>query len=693
MFIESSVEIIISATSSSKSSRDWAVSEIIATKYFKKAGFENSITQTHADTEPKFNNSIFNITIPNVDKFLNRDILTQKSIAQTYSEELDAQLINNTIVDNVALGGLGGGGIHAILSSPLLMNNIIWGNDDKNGNQIEGSVYANYCNIEGGYEGLGNLDLDPQFVNNEEYFLGDSSPSMDAGNPDATYNDIEDMSNLGFALLPAKGTTRNDMGAYGGNPSNQMEDNFKGPQFREFAERIKSANYQDRSAIVDSFMNSVDSFPFIEESTIVYYLFRGNQNKVNIAGDANGWNGEGHPMNLLSTTDLWYREAVYESDARLDYKYVLNGATWVLDPLNPNQVSGGFGPNSELAMPDYLQPSEIIYNPSIPHGTMNDTLLKSSYLNNQRRVYVYTPPGYEENNGVKYPMILFHDGTDYLSLSSVKNILDNLIFEKKINPVIAVLVPPVDRENEYAFNQTDKFASFIIEELVPYIDSQFRTLRYPEYRAMTGPSYGGLITTQICYEYAEVFGLSAPISPSYWAKEMEVYNMVVNGPKKEIKFYIDWGRYEIGIMQDSRTLRDELISKGYEVSWNEWNEGHSWGSWRAHLDNVLEYFFPYDTTTVVHEKLKIPDSYELAHNYPNPFNPSTTINYSIPTHSHVSLKVFDVLGREVSVLVDKEQSSGNYKLKFDASSLTSGVYFYRMQAGQYVETKKMVLMK
>ncbi len=660
---------------------------------------EKNYAQSTTNTETKINSSKFNFTITNIDKFLNRDILTQKDIAQTYSEELDAQLINNTIVDNIALGGLGGGGINAILSSPLLMNNIIWGNDDINGNQIEGSVFANYCNIEGGYEGLGNLDLDPQFVDNEQYFLGDFSPSIDAGNPDPTYNDIEDMSNLGFALLPAKGTTRNDMGAYGGNTSITHEDNFKGPQFREFVERVKSANYMDRSAIVDSFMNAVDSFPFIEESTIVYFLFRGNQNQVNIAGDANGWNGEGFPMKLLSTTDLWYREAVYESDARLDYKYVLNGATWILDPLNPNTVSGGFGPNSELAMPDYVQPSEIIYNPSFPHGTMNDTLLKSSYLNNQRRVYVYTPPEYKENTSAKYPMILFHDGTDYLSLGSVKNILDNLISEKKINPVIAVLVPPVDRENEYAFNQTDKFASFIVEEVVPYIDSHYRTFRYPEFRAMTGPSYGGLITTQICYEYSEVFGLSAPISPSYWAKDMAVYNMVVNGPKKEIKFYIDWGRYELGIMQDSRTLRDELISNGYELTWKEWNEGHSWGSWRAHLDNVLEYFFPYDTTTVVNEKLKIPDRYELVQNYPNPFNPSTTITYSVPQKSEVRLEIFNMLGQRIDVLVNNVSSAGSHEINWDASGFSSGIYMYRLSAISletrkvYQSVKKMILMK
>lgn len=88
-----------------------------------------------------------------------------------------------------------------------------------------------------------------------------------------------------------------------------------------------------------------------------------------------------------------------------------------------------------------------------------------------------------------------------------------------------------------------------------------------------------------------------------------------------------------------------------------------------------------------------PDKYQLSQNYPNPFNPSTEIKYSIPNQSHVSIKVFDILGREVATLVNREQPVGNYEVEFDASSLTSGIYFYRIQTGEFVESKKMVLMK
>ncbi len=89
----------------------------------------------------------------------------------------------------------------------------------------------------------------------------------------------------------------------------------------------------------------------------------------------------------------------------------------------------------------------------------------------------------------------------------------------------------------------------------------------------------------------------------------------------------------------------------------------------------------------------IPDNYTLSQNYPNPFNPSTLINYSIPSPGLVTLKVFDMLGREVTTLVNTQQAAGNYKVSFDASQLASGVYFYRISTNNFVSTKKMLLMK
>jgi hypothetical protein len=88
-----------------------------------------------------------------------------------------------------------------------------------------------------------------------------------------------------------------------------------------------------------------------------------------------------------------------------------------------------------------------------------------------------------------------------------------------------------------------------------------------------------------------------------------------------------------------------------------------------------------------------PFTYELRQNFPNPFNPSTEIHYSVSGTDHVKLAVYDVLGREVAVLVDEKKPGGTYTIRFDGTSLASGVYFYRLASGSFTRTLPMLLLK
>ncbi|NNG27115.1 MAG: T9SS type A sorting domain-containing protein, partial [Ignavibacteriaceae bacterium] len=100
------------------------------------------------------------------------------------------------------------------------------------------------------------------------------------------------------------------------------------------------------------------------------------------------------------------------------------------------------------------------------------------------------------------------------------------------------------------------------------------------------------------------------------------------------------------------------------------------------------------TPTSVHEsQTNLPDNYFLYQNYPNPFNPSTKIKYQIPELSFITLKVYDVLGNEIVTLTNEEKLAGSYGIEFNAANLPSGIYFYRLQAGSFVGTKKMVLLR
>ncbi|MHB8580552.1 MAG: T9SS type A sorting domain-containing protein [Ignavibacteriaceae bacterium] len=107
---------------------------------------------------------------------------------------------------------------------------------------------------------------------------------------------------------------------------------------------------------------------------------------------------------------------------------------------------------------------------------------------------------------------------------------------------------------------------------------------------------------------------------------------------------------------------------------------------------ALARFLPGIPTIVPAESL-VPMEYTLYQNYPNPFNPSTIISYQLPVSSKVVLKIYDLLGRDVATLVNKEQTTGNYKVRFNGNNLASGVYFYRLKAGNFAETKKLVLLK
>ncbi len=141
----------------------------------------------------------------------------------------------------------------------------------------------------------------------------------------------------------------------------------------------------------------------------------------------------------------------------------------------------------------------------------------------------------------------------------------------------------------------------------------------------------------------------------------------------------------------SYSFADENISSG--------NPAYRTGRYSYRLKQI-DFDGTFSYSNIIEIDLSLPQTFSLKQNYPNPFNPSTTIKYSIPSvisteerNLDIALIIYDVLGREVATLVNENKPAGNYTINFNASELTSGVYFYRIQAGDYVETKKMILLK
>jgi enterochelin esterase-like enzyme len=366
---------------------------------------------------------------------------------------------------------------------------------------------------------------------------------------------------------------------------------FAQGEFKTFISYVNTIQDSlQKTAAVDSFMNlaSSEGIPFIKDST-ANFIYRGLSSQMQIAGDFTSWSPSVRMLKLQGT-DFFYYSQYFETNARLDYKLVTDG-TWILDPLNPNYVAGGFGPNSELAMPGYIQPQEIKYNLEIPHGEVLNIIIKSSETGIAYNISVYLPTGYNSFSAEPYPAVYFQDGSEYLNLGFAANVLDNLIDAKRIWPAVAVFVTPENRGVEYAGAKRNDYRQFFVNELVPYIDSTYNTSTNPSDRIVIGDSWGGNISALISFNHPETFGNCGLHSAAVQSNDNEAYDLILNGPRKEIKFAAVWGTYE-SLCKNMRSFRDGLLEQGYSLRWSELPEGHSWGLWRANIDFILEYFIP-----------------------------------------------------------------------------------------------------
>lgn len=177
---------------------------------------------------------------------------------------------------------------------------------------------------------------------------------------------------------------------------------------------------------------------------------------------------------------------------------------------------------------------------------------------------------------------------------------------------------------------------------------------------------------------------------------------IINNSDKQIEINSTYNRDSVYTIEASLPIsfapfdKDTILVKFKPISEGDYfDDLHlRWDTDGQRIAQVVPLIGSTDPNfTAVNETVVKPKEYNLSQNYPNPFNPTTQINYSVPKTSLVTIKVYDILGKEVATLVNKEKTAGNYPVQFNATSLSSGVYFYRLQAGDYIETKKMILLK
>ena len=436
----------------------------------------------------------------------------------------------------------------------------------------------------------------------------------------------------------------------------------------------QQGNSAIQEALIDSFFLAYPETPYTSGDSAVF-LYRGTAS-VQVAGDHTGWDPNGNDLFPIAGSSLRYRYGSFEPTARLDYKLVVNG-NWLLDPKNPNTAPGGFGSNSELAMPDYVQPWEIVYNPAVQAGTMETRSITSTNTGNAYPVHVYLPPNYDST--LQYPTVYFQDGSEYRLLASAPTVLDNLIHVDSIQPVIGVFVTPTNRNEEYAFSLRDEYTDFFVNELVPFIDGEYATNPVAYARLVLGDSFGGNISALIAFQHNDIFGNVGFHSGAFWPDNFHTLSVIAQSNIDSINVAMVWGTYESAKLYN-RTLRDSLIGAGIPVRWSEYHEGHSWGLWRATLDELVGFAFPASALSQI--DVPIPTFLRL---YPNPFQDDLTLSFEafVPDDTFEFL-LYSSKGQVVYSDTLRINASNMHHIDLSRLGLTAGFYFaeIRWNGGQ-----------
>ncbi len=346
---------------------------------------------------------------------------------------------------------------------------------------------------------------------------------------------------------------------------------------------------------------TLSQIPLIAKDSVAFF-YRGSVSSVAWMGDFNAWGYHADFHNKgrrIKNTDIWVLTCTFPSDARLDYKVLINGTTWILDPNNPRQQWSGLGggsPNSELRMPEWKEDPILLPRSTVAHGTIRkDLILDSKILGYQITYSVYLPPGIDKKS--KLPVLYVTDGYEYLmpELGNMSTILDNLIADKKIKPILAVFVDhrePINRTNNRRMkelNMNEKYLSFFINELIPAVENKFPVLNKASARGILGTSMGGLTAAYFAFSRPDIFGLSGIQSPAF-GQRPEIYTLCdsISGPK--VKVFLTTGLIS-DAGEGSLRMKEILGKNACTYQYRETQEGHSWGNWRNLIDDILIDFY------------------------------------------------------------------------------------------------------
>ncbi|MBB5868938.1 enterochelin esterase family protein [Allocatelliglobosispora scoriae] len=277
-------------------------------------------------------------------------------------------------------------------------------------------------------------------------------------------------------------------------------------------------------------------------------------------------------------------------------------AAGVADATNPasfGAVFGNPGPSSVLELPDAPPQSWWQPRPGSAHGVVTEHLHTGQIFGSTRKIWVYTPPGYDPA-GVPLPLIVLLDGDDWITVGAAPTV-DNLIAEGRIPPSVILMVDAIDsatRQVELTDHAT--FLRFLVEELLPWGHAELNLTRDPARTVLAGQSFGGLMAAYAGLHASDRFGLILSQSGSFWWPggsefDVEAGALIRDYARSErttARFYLETGYIEWLLRDLNRHFRDVLVAKGYDVTYAEYNGGHDYACWRGGLADGLIALLP-----------------------------------------------------------------------------------------------------
>ena len=384
------------------------------------------------------------------------------------------------------------------------------------------------------------------------------------------------------------------------------------PSFPTWKRRLEEAEKNgQRGEEVERFLQVLKAVgsPMIDEDAVHFVHYAPDARRVALTGELTQWGQTGMPLSPLGATGFFYLTVDVQGPARVEYKFIVDGE-WVSDPFCPNAVDNGVGEqNSYFIIGDLRDPPELEQVSDIPHGEVEEFDFQSAIMHNTRRVYVYLPPNYEQAKTTRYPTMYVHDGGEYLTRARLATVLDNLIQAGEVPPLMAVMMNPGERIREYWAN--DDYARFLEQEMIPHIDSHYRTIDHRDGRGTMGASMGGLMSTYLGLAYSHLFskigGQSSALFllhsdqatdlrrrfaiPRSQRVEAKLLPDLVSKLRAKVAFYFDVGKYEPQFIPAHHQLVPLLEAKGCPCLFQELVGGHNWTNWRAHLKDLLTFLW------------------------------------------------------------------------------------------------------